>query len=117
MGGMNTLGMDLDHPWDIDAYADWTWTTWGKDRDPEVAHAAFGFAEEAGEVMGVFKREQRGEGFDQDKFIKEMGDVLYYWCRLCIAKGVKPSQIMATNKTKLLDRKARGAIKGSGDNR
>src|SRR5687768_13036382 len=105
MSGMNMLGMDLDHPWDIDAYAEWTWTTWGSEKDRDASHAAFGFAEEAGEVMGVFKREQRGEGFDRDKFIKEMGDVAYYWARLCIAHDVKPSEVLATNKAKLLDRK------------
>jgi phosphoribosyl-ATP pyrophosphohydrolase len=101
----------------IDDYAEWTWTTWGSAAERDCSHAAFGFAEEAGEVMGVFKREERGEGFNQEKFIKEMGDTLYYWCRLCIAKGVKPSEIISENITKLLDRKVRGAIKGSGDDR
>ena len=103
---------------DIDEYANWTWATWGDDnKDFDSAHAAFGFGEEAGEVLGVFKREARGEGFNFDKFSSEMGDAIYYWVRLCISKGIKPSEILALNRAKLEDRKARGVIKGSGDDR
>lgn len=103
---------------DIDLYAEWTWATWGDgNKNVDGEHAAFGFAEEAGEVMGVFKREKRGEGFNQEKFISEMGDAIYYWARLCISKGILPSEVLAANKAKLIDRKARGVIRGSGDNR
>lgn len=101
----------------IDEYAEWTWTTWKERKDNDKHHAAFGFLEEAGEVAGVFKREERGEGFDQEKFMKEMGDAIYYWCRCCINAGVLPSQVLAMNKRKLMDRLERGVLTGSGDNR
>jgi|SRR5688572_16776962 len=99
----------------IDEYAEWTSTIWQSGSN--IHAAAYGLAEEVGEVMGLFKRRERGDGFDQEKFIKEMGDSIYYWCRLCLAHGVRPSEVLAENQIKLMDRKARGVLRGSGDNR
>jgi len=47
----------------------------------------------------------------------EIGDVLWYCARLADELGLSLSQIAEENMEKLLDRKARGVIGGSGDNR
>lgn len=47
----------------------------------------------------------------------EIGDVLWYAARLADELGLSLSQIAEDNMDKLLDRKARGVISGSGDNR
>lgn len=100
---------------DIDQYAEWTSEVWQS--GDNIDAAAYGLAEECGEVMGLFKRRERGDGFNEEKFVKEMGDVIYYWVRLCLAKGIQPSSILADNRAHLMDRKARGVLKGAGGSR
>lgn len=48
---------------------------------------------------------------------KEVGDVFWYLARLCKHLGIDPDEFLQENLDKLSDRKARGTIKGSGDNR
>ena len=47
----------------------------------------------------------------------EIGDVLWYCARLASELDLSLSQIAEDNMKKLLDRKERGVIGGSGDNR
>ena len=47
----------------------------------------------------------------------EIGDVLWYAARLADELGLDLGQIAQENMDKLLDRKSRGVIGGSGDNR
>lgn len=49
--------------------------------------------------------------------VKELGDVLYYVARIAIHLGVSLDDIASDNMQKLRDRKARGVLQGSGDNR
>jgi NTP pyrophosphatase (non-canonical NTP hydrolase) len=49
--------------------------------------------------------------------IKELGDVLWYVTAAAAEIGVSLEEVARTNAEKLLDRKARGVIGGSGDNR
>jgi NTP pyrophosphatase (non-canonical NTP hydrolase) len=49
-----------------------------------------GLAEEAGEVMSKLKRALRGEGFDRNGYLLELGDVLGY---LALAAGAKEIQM------------------------
>ena len=89
------------------------------DQDPErsITIMSLGLAGETGEVMEILKKRIRDGKFVKENFVKEMGDVAYYWARLCLAFGVQPSEVLATNMAKLLDRKARGKMRGSGDDR
>lgn len=48
---------------------------------------------------------------------KELGDQDWYQARLADELGVRSSQVLAANVEKLLSRKNRGVIHGSGDNR
>lgn len=77
-----------------------------------------GLTEEAGEVAGLRKRYLRDEGnTDYDVLTKELGDVMWYVARLAHRYGLKLDNIANTNIAKLQDRKNRGVILGSGDNR
>lgn len=91
----------------------------------DVHHMAAGLAEEAGEVLGKFKRLYRGDYGAVDHanpdFVaavrKEIGDLLWYSDALAHLLGTDLSSIATETAAKLRDRKARGVLKGSGDNR
>ena len=46
--------------------------------DELLLFCCVGMAEETGECMGKIKRSMRGEGFDREGYLKELGDVLAY---------------------------------------
>jgi NTP pyrophosphatase (non-canonical NTP hydrolase) len=48
---------------------------------------------------------------------RELGDVLWYLSQLSRVMGLTLEEVAQANLDKLADRKARGAIGGSGDNR
>ena len=85
-------------------------------------YPALGLAGEAGEVCEKIKkimRDQNGE-FDQNNvedLTKELGDVLWYVAMIAAELNLSLASVAEGNIAKLLDRKARGVIKGSGDER
>jgi NTP pyrophosphatase (non-canonical NTP hydrolase) len=60
---------------------------------------------------GVISDESRTE------LAKELGDVIWYVALMAHQLGLSFDEIMQMNLDKLASRKARGAIKGRGDNR
>lgn len=101
----------------IDEYALWTDKVWksgaeaGKMDDMDLAIVALGLAGETGEALEYIKKylrdakdPRKGERFDE--FIKELGDVVYYWCRLCRWAGIDPSDVIDQNMAKLNKRHA-----------
>lgn len=89
-----------------------------------LTYTAFGLSNEAGEVLGKLKKLIR----DHDDFktalevarpdlIAELGDVLWYLSALSSELGTSLEEVARSNNAKLLDRLARGKIKGSGDKR
>lgn len=92
---------------------------------PQMAliYLSLGIASEAGEVAGKMKKWVRdGDSkMTREEWVQamssEIGDVLWYAARLADELGLSLSQIAEENMDKLLDRKARGVIGGSGDNR
>ena len=85
-------------------------------------YPALGLAEEAGEVAGKFAKAVRDNGgvFDCDRITsvsKELGDVLWFVAECCTVLGISMNDVAEQNIKKLADRKARGVISGSGDNR
>lgn len=54
---------------------------------------------------------------DKQAIAKELGDVLWYLSVICSYLDLSFQDIAENNIAKLLDRKARGVIKSSGDNR
>lgn len=78
--------------------------------------------EEAGEVEGKFAKALRDDGGiiteERKKEIKkELGDVLWAVSQICNELSFAIEDIMEKNIEKLKDRRARGVISGSGDNR
>ena len=90
------------------------------------AYCALKLAGEAGEVAEkIAKYEFRGDLIPgphplatyQMMIEKELGDVLWYIAALAREFGLSLSDVAAANLVKLSDRKARGVLKGSGDDR
>jgi NTP pyrophosphatase (non-canonical NTP hydrolase) len=75
---------------------------------------------EAGEVGEAYAKFLRGD-YDTNEcqriIRKELGDVLWYVSQICSELDEKLGEIANDNILKLADRKARGVIRGSGDDR
>src|SRR3990167_591722 len=88
--------------------------------NPEVIEAmycALGLAGEAGETVDKVKKWHRDGTIDKHSVALELGDTLYYLTRLANTFGFTLEQIQVMNVEKLLSRKQRGVLTGSGDNR
>ena len=89
---------------------------------PAFISKLLGLVGESGELAEKFKKIYRDNnsqlGPDQLKSIeKELGDVLWYIQALCNYLGLSLEEVAQANLDKVLDRKARGASHGSGDDR
>ncbi|WP_017296056.1 nucleoside triphosphate pyrophosphohydrolase family protein [Geminocystis herdmanii] len=85
-----------------------------------LEYLTLGLASEAGEVSGVVKKYIRKDNdldTAKEKLIKELGDVMWYWARLCDELGLNPEEVMEKNINKLLNRKANNTLQGDGDDR
>lgn len=85
-----------------------------------------GLAEEVGEFLGVWAKALRGDDLNlrfggeakvKEKILKEAGDVLWQLTLALHEAGFKIEDAAELNIKKLTDRKTRGVIKGSGDDR
>jgi len=92
-------------------------------KDKALEYLALGMTSEAGEVAGKVKKLIRDgedvEGFELKKIAiaSEIGDVLWYCAMMAKEVGVPLNTIMQENLRKLHDRKERGTLQGSGDDR
>ena len=92
-------------------------------KDKALEYLALGLTSEAGEVAGKVKKLIRDgedvEGFELKKIAiaSEIGDVLWYCAMMAKEVGVPLNTIMQENLRKLHDRKERGTLQGSGDDR
>jgi NTP pyrophosphatase (non-canonical NTP hydrolase) len=87
-----------------------------------IAYLTLGLVGESGEIAEKVKKIIRNEGGDFSKLDradiqKELGDVLWYLSALARTLDLELGDVAQTNLTKLFDRKARGVIKSTGDNR
>ncbi len=83
-------------------------------------YPALGLAGEAGEVANKVKKLSRDhlDPKDLQEDIKsELGDVLWYLAAVATEFDISLTDVAADNLRKLEDRRARGVIGGSGDNR
>lgn len=85
-----------------------------------IAYTALGLSGEAGEITNKVKKILRGD-YDtdaiRDDIAAELGDVLWYVAMVAHEFDLSLADIAEANLEKLASRKARGVIKGSGDNR
>lgn len=87
-----------------------------------LSYVTMGLVGEAGEIANKVKKILR----DQNGAItfanamdlqKEIGDVLWYVSQMCQQLDIFLDDVAQKNLNKLLDRKDRGVLGGSGDNR
>jgi len=88
----------------------------------ELVQQLFGLADEAGEVLAIFKKWIRDNDadfstLDKKNIAKELGDILWYIAVVAHDLDISLDDIAATNIEKLRSRQARGTLTGSGDNR
>lgn len=84
-----------------------------------VNYCALGLGE-FGECQGKIKKVIRGDvtlAEQRMAIIDEAGDGLWYLVRLLDELGMTIEELMDWNAHKVLDRKARGVTRGSGDHR
>jgi len=86
-----------------------------------ITYAGLGLGE-VGEIQNRIKkiiRDSGGELTDEVRkiLIKELGDVLWYVAAMCKELDVTMNYVAKENLDKLISRKKRGTIYGSGDNR
>lgn len=108
----------------FDEYQKQALTTAANDYEPLMAKTiwAMGVAGEAGEVVEKWKKivaYKEGKISEEDlaELAKELGDVVWYIAVMAHSLGLSFEDIMQRNVEKLKSRKARGVIKGAGDNR
>ena len=85
--------------------------------DNRILYPALGLTNEAGEVAGKVKKIIRDGNVTHWDVAKEIGDVLWYAAVLAHDLGFTLEEIAKDNLNKLAARAARGALKGSGDDR
>jgi len=92
--------------------------TWGG-ANKEI-RAFLALAEEAGEAVGKYQKYLRSD-YSRPEMIEkvklELGDVLFYVAVTAYELDLSLSDIAEANRKKLQDRKQRGVICGSGDER
>ena len=96
-----------------------TWISTGESSD--LARLALGVCDGAGAVACKVKKAFRKDSVPLDTLkkdlTKELGDVLYYVARLAAHYDINLNDVANNNLDKLIDRKERGVLKGSGDYR
>jgi NTP pyrophosphatase (non-canonical NTP hydrolase) len=100
----------------------WDITAIYPDRGNNFTYPALKLCGEAGEVaekLGKIIRDKGGKLTfeDEQEVIKELGDVLWYITALAKEMGGTLEEVAYRNWKKLTDRKDRGVLQGSGDNR
>ena len=77
-----------------------------------------GFIGEVGEVYSLLAKNIRDEtDFEPEKLKKELGDCLWFIATICTDFGLDLNDVAHANIEKLLSRKLRGTLHGSGDDR
>lgn len=109
---------------DLMSYQKWTDETAiypdaGTGNLSELMYCTLGLCSEAGELANYTKKLYRdGDGKElRAKVEAELGDVLWYAARTAEALGVSLQDVMEANQAKLMSRKERDVLSGSGDNR
>lgn len=116
---------------DFGRFTEEHWSSMENDDPIGLAIMSLGIGGETGEALTAWfklilskdrlseriKKVFRGDPENVSLLRKELGDVIFYWARICKFFGFEPSEIIAENIEKLKSRKDRGKIKGDGDNR
>lgn len=88
----------------------------------DLLHWVLGINGESGEIAEKVKKIIRDKGgkvseADKKELGREIGDVLWYLAVFAHHLGIEFDKVAADNLSKLADRRQRGRLQGSGDNR
>jgi NTP pyrophosphatase (non-canonical NTP hydrolase) len=84
----------------------------------DLEYLLMGFIGEVGEVYSLLAKNIRDEtDFEPEKIKKELGDCLWFLATICNDFGLSLDDVAKANLEKLLSRKIRGTLQGSGDDR
>lgn len=92
----------------------------GEQNEIAISYVTLGLLGEAGEIANKFKKVLRGDLTLADAkpaLVDELGDVLWYLTRLAAELGVSIDELQKANTAKLMSRKERDVIRGTGDER
>ena len=102
-------------------YKEFTKRTAQYPKEVEMEYLMLGLSSEVGEVLGKYKKYLRGDKMIRQDFEKalldELGDVMWYFVRICDVLNVTLYEVMSKNIEKLSRRRDKGTIKGDGDDR
>lgn len=102
----------------IDEYVEWARRsgpeeTTAEASDAHLAILGLSLLGDAGEVADILNRRLRDGVLDRERLAHELGDVVYYWARLCAVTGVAPAALLEQSRRNIEARLAKRA-KGSG---
>ena len=86
-------------------------------KEQALVYLTLGLTSEAGEVAGKVKKMIRDGGINVMDTIDEISDCFWYLTRLCDELNISAEEVLQKNMDKLLDRKNRNVLGGSGDKR
>lgn len=104
-------------------YQDFVETTWipADLAEVEELRIVTGIFGELGEVAELIKKWHRGDNQDpqlfRERIKSEIGDVQYYIAKLANFYDIDLTEVLIANAFKLENRKNKGTIKGSGEDR
>lgn len=101
-------------------YVEWTRSTVAYQPSVEGDYLTAGLVGEVGEFYSALAKFHRGDIDHQEcmkRARKELGDVMWFIARLSDYYQWDIEELLQENMDKLNDRKARGVIKGDGDER
>jgi len=112
--------VDIQDMRELNDYQEAAWNT-TLDSARNSSYLINGLAGEAGEVCSLFAKAIRDGVPDnmvfKDSLKKELGDVLWFVSGIAKAYNLTLQQVAESNIEKLNSRKARGTLKGSGNER
>lgn len=84
----------------------------------DIEYLLLGLIGEIGEVYSLLAKNIRDEtDLDETALKKELGDCLWFIATICEEFGLNLNDVVQANLDKLLSRKLRGTLNGSGDER
>ena len=106
----------------LEEYQEFVETTWIRETEPakEELRIFYGIIGELGEIAELNKKFMRDGGDHVEwrkNMIKEFGDLLYYVAKYANFFDMDLDESLVGNVFKLTDRKERGVIGGSGNDR
>lgn len=107
----------IDQPMTPRMYSQWVETMILTSGSTRLIENTLGLVGEAGEFAEKIKKFHRDGVIEDDLVKKELGDVLFYLTALANYFNTDLQEILDNNVKKLNDRKSRGTLQGSGDER